>query len=73
VGGCYCYDGDQYFVLLDLNFFGVGWVVIDDEGCYCFIMIKLGVYLWCNYLNVWRFVYIYFLLFGNVFVSRFVI
>lgn len=67
VVGCYVYKVDQYDVLFDLNFFGVGCCLIDDEGCYCFLMIKFGVYLWGNYLNVWCLNYIYFLLFGDYF------
>lgn len=59
---------DKYFVLIDLNFGGCGWMFIDEDGYYVFCIVKFGVYLWCNWVNNWCLVYIYVLIFGRVFV-----
>lgn len=67
MGGCYWYCNDNWLLLLDLNFIGFGCTFIDVMGVFCFMTIKFGVYLWGNYYNVWCFVYIYFSLFGCVF------
>lgn len=70
--GRYWHKKDQHAAPLDPNFYGLGKMLTDDEGCYRFVTIKPGPYPWGNHDKAWRPAHIHFSLFGNVYAQRLV-
>lgn len=68
--GRYAHDGDRHDAPLDPHFIGVGCVMTDARGYYCFQTIKPGAYPWRNHPNAWRPAHIHFSLFGPAFATR---
>lgn len=68
--GRYFHDADRHDAPLDPHFTGVGRVMTDARGFYCFQTIKPGAYPWRNHHNAWRPAHIHFSLFGPAFATR---